>query len=264
MIEATLNYLAPMAEKPTYYLHPPPEGTPWRNTRGDRRKVSIRDARDLEADPRLDVEGFALAEHRTSVEDLYDPEHVKSRYFPEMEELVRKVTGANRVVAFDHNVRHGAEERQDGVSAPVLFVHNDYTLTSGPQRVRDLIPDEAEALLENRVAVINLWKPIRGPVMDKPLAFCSAPSLGADDLISTALKYEDREGEVQSCVFNPSHRWYYYPQMQAHEVVLLKCFDSDPRRACFTAHTAFDEPSGIEAAPPRESIEVRTLAFFDP
>ena len=34
MVEATLNYLAPMAERPYFYTYPPPEGVPGRNNRG--------------------------------------------------------------------------------------------------------------------------------------------------------------------------------------------------------------------------------------
>ena len=78
------------------------------------------------------------------------------------------------------------------------------------------------------------------------------------------LHYRDRTGEVYSLTFSDAHRWYYYPRMQADEVLLLKCFDSDAGCARFTAHTAFDDPTTGEDAPRRESIEVRTLAFFEP
>ena len=52
--------------------------------------------------------------------------------------------------------------------------------------------------------------------------------------------------------------------MQKDEVMLLKCYDSDPRRARFTAHSSFDNPTSPPDAPARESIEVRTLVFFPP
>jgi hypothetical protein len=265
MVESTLNYLADMAERPFFYLYEPPPGTPRRNTRGDRRRVAIHDARDLAPGPSLDEEGFLLAPHVTSVENLYDPDAVRELYYREMEELVRKVTGAMRVVAFDHNVRSApmAERRENAAQAPVRFAHNDYTERSGPQRVRDLFPaEEAQRLLRSRFAVINVWKPIGGRVEESPLAVCDARTIRPQDLIATDLRYRDRVGEVYSLRFNPAHRWSYYSRMRADEAMLLKCFDSDPGRARFTAHTAFEDPTSPPDAPARASIEVRTLVFF--
>ena len=264
MVESLLNYLAPMDERPVYWLTKPPEGTPWRNTTGDRRVTPIHDAREVEPAPSLDREGFSLVHHETAVEDLYDPAAVRERYYPEIEQLVAKATGATRVVAFDHNVRNRekAERREDLSQGPVRFVHNDYTLGSGPQRVRDLLPDDAEALLARRFAVINVWKPIRGPVEETPLAFCDARTIEPSDFVETSLEYGGRTGEIYSLVFSPRHRWYYYPAMRADEAMLLKCYDSDRSVARFTAHSAINDPTTEEGAAARESIEVRTLAFF--
>src|SRR5579862_4907729 len=265
MIETTLNYLADMAERPAYYLYEPPRGTPWRNTKGDKRGVAVRDARSVAPPPSLDREGFALAHLETTAADLFDPLAVRDIYYREVERLVRQATGAVRVVAFDHNLRRGSQTRRsaDGVQGPVRYAHNDYTERSGPQRVRDLLGAEADQLLARRVAVINAWKPIRGPVCEAPLAVCDARTIAAGDLVPTDLRYRDRTGEVYSLRFSPEHRWYYFSAMRADEVMLLKCFDSDRQRARFTAHSAFDDPASPSDAPPRESVEVRTLAFFE-
>jgi hypothetical protein len=266
MVESTLSYLAPMPERPGYYLYEPPPGVPWRNTRGDRRTMPILDAREIDPAPTLDREGFALARLATAVEDLFDEAAIRTVYYREIERLVRDVSGAARVLAFDHNVRSAAASKDGHGPAknPVRYVHNDYTLTSGPQRVRDLLPGEAEDLLRRRFAVINVWKPIRGPVRQAPLAVCDARSIEAADLVPTDLRYRDRHGEVYSLTFNPAHRWYYYPDMRADEAMLLKCYDSAADRARFTAHSAFDDPTSPAGAAVRESIEVRTLAFFAP
>ncbi len=263
--EADFNYLAPMKERPYYYTYPPPGGEPMRNTHGDRRRLPVTDARALPETPTLEREGFCLARHQTKVDDLWDADAVRARYYPEMEELVKSSTGARKVVAFDHNVR--SEERaarnEDGVQHPVRFVHNDYTETSGPQRVRDLMPaDEVDALLSRRFAVVNVWKPIRGPVQKSPLAFCDAQTLQVSDFVSTDLRYRDRVGEIYSVHWQPAHRWFYYSQMEADEALLLACFDSAQGRARYTAHSAVDGPPHAPDAPGRESIEVRTLAFF--
>ncbi len=263
MVETTLNYLARMPEKPVYYLRQrPPPGVPARNTRGDRRTVPIRDARELAPPPSLDEAGFALVRLETAVRDLYDSDAVRDVYYKEVEQLVQDATGATRVLVFDHNVRCS---RRDDAQDPVRFAHNDYTEKSGPQRVRDLVGgNEAESLLKSRCAVINVWKPISGPVLESPLAFCDARSIGQGDMVPTDLRYADRTGEVYSMSYNAEHRWYYFPQMHADEVLLLKCYDSADGLARFTAHSAFDDPTSPSDAPARESIEVRTLAFFAP
>jgi hypothetical protein len=265
MVESVVNYVAPPAERLFFYQYEPPAGTPARNTKGDRRRVQVGDARGIDPAPCLDREGFAIVRHVTAVENLYDGRAVRDRYYPEVGALVKRVTGAARVVAFDHNVRSRAkaERAEDGARLPVRFPHNDYTERSAPQRVRDLFPPrEAEALLGRRFAVINVWKPIRGPVEEAPLAVCDARTIRLDDLLPTDLRYRDRTGEIYSVKFNPAHRWYYFPKMQADEALLLKCYDSDAGRARFTAHTAIEDPTSPPDPRPRESIEVRTLAFF--
>ncbi len=265
MIEATVSYLAPMAEKPTYYLHEPPPGRPWRNTKGDRRQMAIHDARQLSPSPSLDREGFVLVPLAAMPEDVTDPAIVRECCYPAVERLVAAHTGAARVLAFDHNLRCAARTKRgdDGVQGPVRYAHNDYTERSAPQRVRDLLPAaEAEARLRRRFTVINFWAPLRRPVRNAPLAVCDAQTIRPSDLVPTDLHYADRVGEVYSLRFSPGHRWYYYPTMTPDEALLLKCFDSDVGRARFTAHTAFDDPTSPADAPPRESIEIRTLAFF--
>jgi len=263
MVEATLNYMAEMSERPYYYLYEPPAGTPWRNNKGDRHQLAIHDARDLVPAPSLDREGFELGHFESAAANLHDGETIRGLYYREVERLVRGVTGAVRVLAFDHNLRSAAKgESESGVQTPVRYAHNDYTERSGPQRVRELLGSEAQDLLRRRFAVVNVWKPIRGPVYDAPLAVCDARTITPDDFLPTELRYRDRTGEVYSLKFNPAHRWFYFSRMQPDEVMLLKCFDSDARRARFTAHSAFDDPNVPAGAPPRQSIEVRTLAFF--
>jgi hypothetical protein len=143
-------------------------------------------------------------------------------------------------------------------------VHNDYTDWSGPQRVRDLYPDEADRLLAGRMAIIQAWRPIVGPLQRDPLAICDARSLGPDDLIAAERRHEDRIGEIYHVAHRATQRWYYFPEMTREEVLIFKCFDSlCDGRARFTAHGSFEDPNSPPNAPPRESIEIRTFAFFD-
>lgn len=266
-VVAPLNFLVPMAEKPVAYNYDPPPGVPVRTGRNEEHRVSIRDARPLVGQLSLDREGFVLLHHQTAVKNFYDEEEIKSVYYPECQRVMKEATGAARVVAFDHIVRNAAMAAIKGsqIKLPAKRVHNDYTAWSSPQRVRDLMGAEAEELLKHRFAIINLWRPIRGPLLESPLTLCDAQSLSEENLIPSDLRYPDRTGETYSITYNPDQRYYYFPKMQANEVVLIRCFDSaleGPHR--FSAHTGFDDPNSPAAAPPRESIEVRTLVFFAP
>jgi hypothetical protein len=228
--------------------------------------LTIRDARPCRASLSLEREGFVFVDHATQVQNFHDPQQLRSVYYPEVERLVKEQTGATRVLIFDHTLRTGDESEQveKNLREPVKVVHNDYTEWSGPQRVRDLLPeDEAEALLENRVAVVQVWRPIRGPVLSSPLAICDAQSVRPDDLIPAERHHKDRVGEIYQLAFNPQHRWFWFPEMQRDEALIFKCYDSEKDgRARFTAHASFDDPATPANAPVRESIEVRTLAFW--
>ena len=117
-------------------------------------------------------------------------------------------------------------------------------------------------LLQNRYAIINVWKPIHGPVKQIPLAVCDARTIKLGQLLDSDIVYADRIGEVSMLTHGPEQQWYYVPEMLSTEVLLIKGFDSELSQARFTAHSAFDDPTSDITAPPRESIEVRTLAFF--
>src|SRR6516225_9780141 len=229
---------------------------------GGRRRMPIYDARPLADSLSLDVEGFVLKRHDTRVSNFYDPAAVRSVYYPEVEHLVKEATGAAKVVAFEHDVRC-APKAQLGVSAvrqPVKVVHDDYTEKSSPERVRLYLPEEAGILLQSRYAVINVWRSIAGPVAESPLAVCDARSIREGEIVPTS---EGVKHEVYLFHFSPRHQWFYFPGMEKNEALLIKCFDSlDDGRARLTAHTAFDDPTSPRNAPPRESIEVRTLVFF--
>ena len=267
VVNARLNYLAEATPKPVNFAYDPPAGVPRRSGKYVERSVLIHNGREMLGKLSLDTNGFVLTEHETAVKDFYDPDEVKSVYYPEVERLLKRVTGAERVLIFDHIVRNPvlAERGEKGARPPAKVVHNDYSLKSAPRRVRDHLPDEAGRLLSNRFAEINVWRAIRGPIESSPLALCDARSLDAEDSVPIDLVYRDRVGEILGFLYNPMHRWYYFPRMTPNEAILLKCYDSkDDGRARFTAHTSFDDPTSPPNAAPRESIEVRALVFWAP
>ena len=145
----------------------------------------------------------------------------------------------------------------------VMLVHSDYTPASGPQRVRDVVPDDAQELLTRRVAFYNVWKPLYRRVEELPLAMIDAQTQDEADLLRMDLKYRERTGEIYVMRYSPRHRWCYFPQMEASHALLLKTYDSEiDGRARFMGHSAFEDPTTPLNAPKRESIEVRTMAFF--
>ncbi len=264
-VMARINYLVPGGPKPVAYQFEPPPGIPVRSGRYAEYPVVVRNARAIAARLSLDREGFAFLRHSGTALDFDDADAVKAAYYPEIESEVKAATGAARVLVFDHTVRHGDADRrgEKGGREPVKRAHNDYTVKSGPRRVRDLLGPEAAALLERRFAIVNFWRPIVGPVEESPLALCDAHSIAPGDLVATDLVYRDRIGEVYSLAHAPAHRWYYFPRMERDEAVFIKCFDSAADgRARFAAHSAFDDPTTAPGAAPRHSIELRTLAFF--
>ena len=262
---APLNFTAPMAEKPYSYNYEPPADVPVRNTREETHEIKILDARAVNDRLSLDREGFVLLHRPTAAKDLYDDAEIARVYYPECARLIKEFTGAARVHVFDHIVRNAARMAKGSTIKDYAGrVHNDYTAWSAPQRVRDLMGDEAEELLKHHYAEINLWRPIRGPLLRSPLALCDAMTLSEENLVGSELRYPDRTGETYVVTYNPGQRWYYFPKMTADEVVLIRCFDSAREGAArFSAHGAFDDPTTPPDAPPRESIETRALLFFD-
>jgi hypothetical protein len=227
--------------------------------------MEVRDGRPAAGGFTLDKNGFLFVEHKTKVADFFDVEQLNSVYYPEVERLIKETSGAKRVVLFDHTLRTGDDVEREAkkIREPVLSAHNDYTEWSGPQRVRDLLPDEAEDLLKRRFAIIQVWRAINQPIEANPLAVADASSVAFDDFLVAERKYPDRVGQTYRLKHNPNHRWYYFPRMRRDEALVFKVYDSArDGRARFTPHTSFDDPKSPPNARPRQSIEARALAFF--
>ena len=227
------------------------------------KKVTIENGRALALS--LDGNGFVLARHPTAMRDFFDAEEIRSVYVPEMERLVRELSGATRAVMFDHTLRSGDEGEREArlIREPVLNAHNDYTEWSGPQRVRDVLPQEAEGLLKKRFAIIQVWRAINRPIRANPLALADASSVAPGDLLVSERRYPNRVGQTYRLKYNPAHRWIYFPELARDEAIVFKVYDSaTDGRARFTPHTSFADPATPAGAPPRQSIEARLLAFF--
>ena len=264
-IEATINYIADTGEELFTYTGGPGSldvrtgGTP------DPRQVAIHNARLATDTFALEREGFRFVRHDTKVGDFFNEDEIRRVYYPEMEALVKAESGAARVVVFDHTLRTADDDLRESrkIREVVRRAHNDYTEWSGPQRVRDLRPDEADELLKRRFAIVQVWRPIRHPVETFPLAICDARSISPEDFVVSERRYPNRIGQTYAIAYNPAHRWYWLPRMRRDEALVFKVYDSlKDGRARWSAHTAFEDPTSPPNARPRESIEIRTLAFF--
>ncbi|KAK9450690.1 uncharacterized protein V1518DRAFT_150055 [Limtongia smithiae] len=259
-LEAFLNfYEAPEdGSVPYNIVYDVPEGTPLRNYTMDVRKVSIEDARGREDEFSLDKNGFEFEKRYHAFNDWSNDEAIKAEYYPGVIEAVKEKTGASKVIIFDHTIR-----TKEGYRNPVMFVHVDQTPKSAEERVYLHCPAEADVLIKKRFQIINYWKPLTGPVQEFPLAFGDASDMEESDMISVEHRYKDRTGATGSVKFNPGQHYYYLSGMNTDEEVFIKCYDSLNGVAKRTPHTAFEDPTSPSNALPRESIEIRTLVFYD-
>ena len=262
-IDAVLNYVIDDGTKIFTETGAPGANDRRSGGKPDPRLVTLRNGR--HRDFTLERDGFHFIRHDTKVADFFDEVEVQRVYYPEMDALVKAESGARRVVVFDHTLRTADDAAREArkIREVVSRVHNDYTEWSGPQRVRDLLPEEADDLLRRRFAIIQVWRPIRYPVETFPLAICDARSLSPENLVISERRYPNRIGQTYAITYSPDHVWYWFPRMRSEEALVFKTYKSlNDGRARWTAHTAFHDPTAAPDARPRESIEIRALAFF--
>jgi len=264
-VQASVNYLIDTGVKPVNETGAGDVRVLLHTGRHDPRTVTIHDGRPGVAGFDLDAAGFELADHPTKMRDFYDLDELERVYHPEMQALIAARSGARRVHVFDHTLRTSDEDERAArkIREPVQSVHNDYTAWSGPNRLKEILPDEAEALLKRRFAIIQVWRAINTPIERNPLAIVDARTLAPADLIPAERRFPDRVGEIYQVRYNPAHRWTYFPRMHRDEALVFKVYDSaEDGRARWGCHTSFIDPATRADAPPRESIEIRAFAFF--
>lgn len=263
-VTASLSfYQAPADGSPPHnYVEVPKDGSPQRNFGTDWRDVVIDDLRGQEERFTMDNNAFAVVSNVPSDEyDFQDNEKIAKVYYPEVEKLLlENVPGAHKVFLFDHTIRRS---NPDAPRAPVTRVHIDQTPSSAEERVKLHLPDEAEELLKGRYRIINVWRPLNGPVMAHPLAVADSATVRDEDLIPVEHRYPNRTGQTAAVRYHPGQKWYYWSGMRNEDRLFLKCFDSDESVGQWgrVPHTAFVDPRTPEGAVGRESIEVRALVF---
>ncbi|KAL9044193.1 MAG: hypothetical protein Q9214_002652 [Letrouitia sp. 1 TL-2023] len=270
-VQATFNFTRDLVDKLTeLYFYETDDTKGIHEPGDDAHEITVTDGWDKADSFSVDKEGFSHHKFETSYDQWEDEEATRAKFYPEVVDFLKETLGAKRVLVFDHTIRTQAnqakkltQETNTSQRAPVMLVHCDYTAESGPARVRQLLPEEAEDLLSRRVAFINFWKPVHHTVEERPLAMCDTTTTKPDDFFKLHLRYRDRNGENYVMKHRDGQKWYYFPKMTPDEVILLKTYDSETDgRARFVSHSAFEDPTSPKDAPMRESIEIRTIAFF--
>ncbi|OJD13134.1 hypothetical protein AJ78_06379 [Emergomyces pasteurianus Ep9510] len=261
-VDAPISFSVPPSDgsRPYQYVETPP-GEQRRNYGDAEHTITITDIRNNESQFSLDHDAFQTLKNIQSAAEpsFTDEENIKSVYYPEVEKLILdNVPGANRVFIFDHTIRRSHPRAH---RTPALKAHVDQTSASAESRVRYHLPDEAEQLVKSRYRIINVWRPLNGPVQASPLAFASAPSVHDEDVMPVEFRYPNRNGETAAIKYKDGQKWYYWSGMTNDERLLLKCADTDDVVGKRVPHTAFVDPRTPPGAPGRESIEVRTLVF---
>ena len=265
-VETELDYIVDDGIPPVRYIDWPEEAHKGHPPKYEKHLTRIHNGRTAGETFTLASHGFRLVTHDTAMRDFYDEDEIARVYYPETEQLIKSESGAARVVVFDHTVRTADTSRhaERWIRQPVHAVHNDYTELSAPQRVRDFLPaDEAEAALKRRFAIIQTWRSIAPAIESEPLAMCDGRTIPETGFIRNQRRYRDRIGETYHITYNAAHRWFYFPAMTREEALVFKVFDTDESAGVrFTAHTSFTDPTSPPDARPRESIEMRALAFY--
>jgi hypothetical protein len=272
-VRANFQFVVPPTDNSALYHHIDSDatGNRKRNYSLETKPVNVENIRGREKEFTVDNSGFQFFRKPTQVTDFTDDALIEEKYHQECIDLVKELTGGSRVVVFDHTVRRrqpgeiddGPKKRQ-----PAAQAHVDQTPRAAIARVhKHLPPDEAPELLKKRFQIINIWRPITNIALDWPLALCDFRSVDQEkDAVPVSLIYSNREpGETYGIRHNESQQWKYLRGMELDEGVLIKCYDSveDGSVARFTPHTAFEDPSTPGDAPFRQSIEVRSLVFYD-
>jgi len=285
-VEVEISYLAPGSHINRRFVAP---GVEVNTGNYEKHRVTIRDGRSLRDQFDLDTHGFILAEHKSAITDFFDSEQVDANYPQEVTEVVKQLTGADRIALRGWMVRTSGDlskrrrkvvgyKHQGGVQPPASDAHVDY-MPDRAELMADSIYKEsfADEKPYSRFIASSLWRTFSPPPQDWPLALCDGSTVGVDEGTPNALvivdeipdretmlgELADEETAITAAVFryNPDHRWWYFSNMNRDEVVLLKFHDSDETRTMRAPHTAFHDPS-LLGANARESIEFRTFAYF--
>ena len=269
IVTGDVNYIGGMSERPRFYAND--HSRDFLNL--DLRTIRVENVRDNDSRPSLHREGFTLVPHRSAVADFRDPQEITRTHYREIERLLLDLSGADRVIVTAPGVlRFSEASPESGTlnnSRPARFIHidvSDATARTFAERSR---PNDATRAVRRSVH-FNVWRVLSPPPQDVPLAVCDARTLSAGDLVEADAIFDVKDGpewsfEALLVRHNPGHRWCYFPNMTRDEALVFKTNDSESGQPHHVPHTAFNDPTCPPGVAPRNSIEMRAIAYwFDP
>jgi hypothetical protein len=253
--------------------------------------VTVRDGMPIRDHFALDAHGVVIGKHVTAIADFHDKAGVDAGYQREVEALVARLTGADKVATQGWMIRTSgdlsqrAQEKVEGyvhsggIQPPAGEAHVDYNELTGKRAAARVygqaFPDGPGY---KRYICFSLWRTFSPGPQDWPLAVCDGRTVSDEETASNTLFVVDEfptgdaltapvEGEDQMIAatifrYRAAHRWWYFANMAADDVLLFKFQDSDHSVTWRCPHTAFHDTSFPDAKV-RESIEVRGVAFFE-
>ncbi|RXG91910.1 hypothetical protein EAV90_27710 [Bradyrhizobium vignae] len=228
--------------------------------------VTIRNARPILNELSLDREGFTLIQHKISSATEGDPEIMYDRYLEEMVPFIKKYFSASWVVPRRQAVifRSAGGSSIPRVKEPIVWAHIDYAPILGP--VAAAIASQSQGIplrSYSRLMIVQSWHALSLPPQDFPLAICDGTSVHDADIKVVDNVFDGTALKLGMVHFNPAQRWYYFPEMNAGELILFKAYDSAEDCNPKTVHSAFDNRRAYPNAKPRESIEARFFVYYE-
>ncbi|MEL0211350.1 MAG: CmcJ/NvfI family oxidoreductase, partial [Novosphingobium sp.] len=170
-------------------------------------------------------------------------------------------------------------QHSGGIQPPAGEAHVDYNEVTGRRAAARVYADRfPDGPGYSRYICFSLWRTFSPGPQDWPLAVCDGRTVADEETASNTLFVVDEfpvgdaltapvDGEDQmiaATIFRhrDRHRWWYFSNMKADDVLLFKFQDSDHSVTWRCPHTAFHDTS-LPDTRTRESIEVRCIAFFE-
>ncbi|KAK0613639.1 methyltransferase CmcJ [Immersiella caudata] len=283
-VTGEINYLKRLdlyqKEKPFQLFIPVDENGPGprsSNLEFEMKEQTFVDIRENLRDFSLDTHGFEVGMRPTALApaDFHSRDTVETRYFEEVKDILKNIDGGyDEIFIFDHRLRDAAVPKEEVLLdmndlaqwlRPSPNVHIDQSPRAVVHRILLHLPEDGPYLLQGRVRVVNVWRPIENPVESYPLAFCDPRTAGETDLIECDHVRRKFKGANMYMHHSPGQKWYYLGNQQPEEYLLLKMFDSDSTvEAKAVPHASFHHPLSTPQSRPRKSIEVRALVFNYP
>lgn len=261
-----------LEEKPYLLTYEAPQGFPRTNIKLDERVVAVEDIRGHENEFTINKNGFTIMQVNTklSYEDFNDDALVKQVYLKEVAEALKSLLGASRVQVFEHIVRKRHPLFPISTGQPYLYnqptsiAHIDTTPEWSSTMAERLNPPHDPPIVKHRYQCLNIWKPLKGPLRDWPLAVCDISTVDINDVHRGDLVHPNFVIENCQVNFNPNQKWHYISdQLPSEAWVFLQ---SDSKNAWIkpgVPHSSFPHPSSQPDDLPRESIEVRCFAWYN-